>query len=71
MRMREKKYGVWMNSRCDAGSNDDRLSVYCEPSLTDAAPLMVSVGATLFTVTLTVLPAANVPSSSVAVALIV
>ena len=41
------------------------------PSLTVAAPLSVSVGATLFTVTATVLPAAYVPSSSVAVALIV
>jgi hypothetical protein len=41
------------------------------PSLTLAAPLMVSVGATLFTVTATVLPATNVLSSFVAVALIV
>ena len=36
-----------------------------------AAPLIDAVGATLFTVTETVLPAANVPSSSLAVALIV
>lgn len=53
------------------GSDDDKLSVYDDPSFTSAAPLIASVGATLWTATLTVFPAADVPSSSVAVALIV
>jgi hypothetical protein len=40
------------------------------PSFTDAAPLIVTVGATSLTVTATVL-VSNVPASSAAVALIV
>ena len=52
------------------GSLFERLSVYSEPALTLLGPLMVSVGATLVTVTLLEL-ALYVPSSSVAVAVMV
>src|SRR4051812_3410862 len=51
--------------------DDDKPNVYSVPSLMFAGPVSVSTGANSFTATVTALAALNVPSSSVAVALIV